>query len=246
MHLGPFYVTTPILAPPWRTGEVSEPAGTTGTRLESGALRRSPEIPRTVAPLTPTAMILIGAAIVAALYLGRDVLIPLALAILLSFALGPLVTWLYRRGLPRVPAVLTVMLLVTVLIVAFAAMVASKLTQLARQLPNYEYNLRLKARELTAAAPGGGMIDRAADFLRGFSREIDRITARPAAEPEATKHQPRHRPSRRARSRWRSTSLRHRRCRPSQLRRPDAAADRHRRYRAGLHRLRALAARGSA
>ena len=38
------------------------------------------------------------------------VLIPLALAILLSFALGPPVTWLYRRGVPRVPAVLAVLL----------------------------------------------------------------------------------------------------------------------------------------
>jgi predicted PurR-regulated permease PerM len=107
-------------------------------------------------------------------------LIPLALAILLSFALGPLVTWLYRRGLPRVPAVLTVMLLVTILIAAFVSLVASQLTHLAQQMPTYEANLRLKAREIAAAAPGGGFIDRTADFLRDFSREIDRIAAGPA------------------------------------------------------------------
>ena len=85
-------------------------------------------------------------ATIAALYLGRDVLIPLALAILLSFALGPPVTWLYRRGLPRVPAVLAVMLLVTLLLGGFAALVASQLTQLAQQLPTYEANLRIKAK----------------------------------------------------------------------------------------------------
>ena len=115
----------------------------------------------------------------AALYLGRDVLIPLALAILLSFALGPLVTWLYRRGLPRVPAVLTVMLFVTLLIGGFAALVASQLTHLGQQLPTYEANLRAKAREVAAAAPGGGVIDRTADLLRDFSREIDKITEGP-------------------------------------------------------------------
>ena len=159
--------------------ERGEPT-TAGTAEQ--AWRRTPDIPPAPPTLSPTATILAGAATVAALYLGRDVLIPLALAILLSFALGPLVTWLYRRGLPRVPSVLTVMLLVTVLLVGFAALVASQLTHLAQQLPTYEHNLRVKARELAEAAPGGGIIDRTADFLRDFGREIDRITVRAKLE----------------------------------------------------------------
>ncbi len=151
-----------------------------------GALRRSPEIPPAAAPLSPTAMILLCATTVAGLYLGRDVLIPLALAILLSFALGPLVTWLYRRGLPRVPAVLTVMLLVTLIIAGFAALVASQLTHLGQNLPTYEANLRIKGREVAAAAPSGGMINRTADLLREFNREIDKITQGPAGDtPDA-------------------------------------------------------------
>ena len=150
-------------------------------------LQRPAEIYPAATSLTPTAMILLCATSVAALYLGRDVLIPLALAILLSFALGPLVTWLYRRGLPRVPAVLTVMALVTLLLAGFAVLVASQLTHLAQQLPVYEANLRQKTHELAGAAPGRGIIDRAADFMRDFSREIDRITTGPApgAEPGA-------------------------------------------------------------
>lgn len=126
---------------------------------------------------SPTATILASVATIAALYLGRDVLIPLALAILLSFALGPPVTWLYRRGLPRVPAVLAVMLLVTLLLAGFTALVASQLTHLAQQLPTYESNLRVKAKELAEAAPSGGMFDRAADLMRDVNREIDKITA---------------------------------------------------------------------
>src|SRR3954453_4573074 len=122
-------------------------------------------------------MILLAATSVAELYLGRDVLIPLALAILLSFALGPPVTWLYRRGLPRVPAVLAVMLLVTLLLGGFTALVASQLTHLAQQLPTYEANLRVKAKELAEAAPSGGMVNRAADLMRDVNREIDKITA---------------------------------------------------------------------
>ena len=136
-------------------------------------------------------------ATIAALYLGRDVLIPLALAILLSFALGPPVTWLYRRGLPRVPAVLAVMLLVTLLLGGFTALVASQLTHLAQQLPTYEANLRVKAKELAEAAPSGGMVNRRADLMRDVNREIDKITAGgstppadSAANPAAVEAQP--------------------------------------------------------
>ena len=45
-----------------------------------------------------------------ALYFGRDVFVPLALAGLLSFALAPLIAALRRRGIPRTPAVLTVVI----------------------------------------------------------------------------------------------------------------------------------------
>lgn len=133
--------------------------------------------------MSPTATILLTVAIVAALYLGRDVLIPLALAILLSFALGPPVTWLYRRGLPRVPAVLAVMMVVTLLLGGFTALVASQLTHLAQQLPTYEMNLRAKVQEIAQAAPSGGMFSRAADLMRDVNREIDKITS-PGDRPQ--------------------------------------------------------------
>jgi predicted PurR-regulated permease PerM len=135
------------------------------------------EVASAASPLSLTATILLAVATIAALYLGRDVLIPLALAILLSFALGPPVTWLYRRGLPRVPAVLAVMFLVTLLLGGFAALVASQLTHLAQQMPTYEANLRAKAKEVAEAAPSGGLVNRAADLMRDVNREIDKITA---------------------------------------------------------------------
>jgi hypothetical protein len=50
-------------------------------------------------------------AVVVALYFGRDVFVPMAVAVLLSFALSPLVAWLRRRGLPRMPAGITVVLM---------------------------------------------------------------------------------------------------------------------------------------
>jgi len=59
----------------------------------------SPSAVKSAAGLTTVALI------IAALYVGRDLLIPLALAGLLSFILAPLVRRLADWGLPRGPAV---------------------------------------------------------------------------------------------------------------------------------------------
>jgi len=54
--------------------------------------------------------------VLAALYFGRELLAPLALAMLLTVASLPLVTWLERRGVPRIAAVLLVLLLLLSLV----------------------------------------------------------------------------------------------------------------------------------
>ena len=50
--------------------------------------------------------ILVGVVVVAALYFGREVLVPIALAVLLSFILSPCVRLLQRAHFPRVVAVI--------------------------------------------------------------------------------------------------------------------------------------------
>ena len=59
-----------------------------------------------MAPTLATFVLLVLA--VACLYWARPVLIPVAVAILLTFMLGPAVSLLQRRGLSRTPAVLIV------------------------------------------------------------------------------------------------------------------------------------------
>ena len=53
-----------------------------------------------------------GVMIVAALYFGREVPVPIALALLLSFALAPLVRLLQGWHVPRMLAVIVVVLVV--------------------------------------------------------------------------------------------------------------------------------------
>ena len=73
--------------------------------------------------------------VVGALYFGRDVFVPLALAGLLSFALAPLIAALRRRGVPRTPAVITVVMLAFLSIFVFGFVVAGQVSQLGASLP---------------------------------------------------------------------------------------------------------------
>jgi predicted PurR-regulated permease PerM len=86
--------------------------------------------------------------ITAALYFGREVLIPLALAVLISFILTPLVLLLQQLRLGRVPAALIVVALVFGGMAAVAWTMARQVVDLAKTLPKYEQNIRAKAAAL--------------------------------------------------------------------------------------------------
>ena len=95
------------------------------------------------------------AVVVAALYLAKGLLVPLTLAVLLSFLLSPLCDWLERRWLGRIPAVLvTAVLGFTVLGIA-AWTAADQMARLAPKLPEYQRNFEAKlssVNEYAAAA----------------------------------------------------------------------------------------------
>ena len=84
------------------------------------------------------------AVVVAALYLAKAVLVPLTLAVLLSFLLSPVCDWLERLRLGRIPAVLvTAILGFTVLgVVAWTATV--QMTGLVPKIPEYQKNVEAK------------------------------------------------------------------------------------------------------
>ena len=112
-------------------------------------------------------------AAIAALYFGRDILVPIALATLLSFALAPPVRWLRRINVPNLPAVLTVVTLAFLLIFACGWMLAMQATDLAQRLPAYRTNIELKIDALFESPPGGRLFERAADMVRDLGRKID-------------------------------------------------------------------------
>ena len=81
--------------------------------------------------------------IVAALYFGREVLIPITLAILLSFVLAPLAD-LLRRAIGRIPAVILSVLIAVTIFLALAGVMGMQVAELANDIPRYQTTIRQK------------------------------------------------------------------------------------------------------
>ncbi|HZB62316.1 MAG TPA: AI-2E family transporter, partial [Microvirga sp.] len=123
------------------------------------------------------------------LYFGRDIFIPFALAILLSFALTPLVNWLRRLRLPRIASVVVAVALAFVLIGGIAFVVGRQVVQLANNLPSYQTTITEKIRGLQESAPGGGVVDKVTTTIQDLSREIsgdEKASDKPPGQPGST------------------------------------------------------------
>ena len=93
-----------------------------------------------------------SAIVVAALYFARDILIPIVLAVLLTFVLTPLVTFLQRWRVPRTIAIIAAMLVAVMIILSLGTMVANQVNQLATELPRYQTTLREKVQGLAISS----------------------------------------------------------------------------------------------
>ncbi len=128
-----------------------------------------------------TMTVAIGVAMsVAALYLARDVLVPLTLSALLSFALSPPMLWMRRRGVARVPSVVVVVTLAFVGIFGLGRLVVAQMSTLADNLPSYQQNLENKIRSVQGAAGDSGVLGRAADMLRKLNDQLDNSSVAPS------------------------------------------------------------------
>jgi predicted PurR-regulated permease PerM len=130
----------------------------------------------------PLTTVLVVVAIVAALYFGREVLLPMALAVLLSFVLAPPVRLLQRLYLPRFAAVTIVVLLAFGVIFALGTLMFTQISQLAGDLPRYQSNLGEKIQTLRGATTASGTLEQASQVLRNLQKELDRPkTAKPGS-----------------------------------------------------------------
>jgi len=138
-----------------------------------------------VALLGAVATAILAVIIIATLYFGREIFIPIAMAILLSFVLAPLVGLLQRIRVPRGIAVVSVVILAFGLIFAMGSLLASQLTQLAGDLPRYQSTISEKIQSFRETTAGRGTLERASGMLKDLSKELDKPNAEsaPAAGP---------------------------------------------------------------
>ncbi|RWC86630.1 MAG: AI-2E family transporter [Mesorhizobium sp.] len=128
---------------------------------------------------------------VAALYFGREVFLPIAIALLLTFALAPLVSALKRAGIPRIAAVIVSVLGAFAALALFSFILATQVSELAQNIPVYQTNILTKIRSLKETGVGGGIIARLGKVVERVGQEIDRQeTSPPAATPEKPPREP--------------------------------------------------------
>ena len=121
---------------------------------------------------------------VAALYFARDVLIPLALAVLVSFLLAPVAERLERAGLPRVPAVLVVFVGLLAVVAVLGWVVYVQVADLAERLPQYQDEIIAKVRSVVGSEPGA--LDKARETVEKVSEAVSGATTQQATQPTTT------------------------------------------------------------
>jgi predicted PurR-regulated permease PerM len=118
--------------------------------------------------------------VVAVLRIAQDLFIPLALAVLMTFLLAPLVERLRRLHVKRIFAVVVAVAVGLTVIGALGDVVFTQVTDLARSLPGYQRQLRHNIVELRGFVRGG--VSETTKAVEQITRELERVTpARPLA-----------------------------------------------------------------
>ncbi len=110
----------------------------------------------------------VAVVVIAALFFAREVLIPVTLAVLLSFVLAPLVELLRSIRVPRPPAVLIAVIVAMGIILGLAGLIGLQIASLAEELPRYQATVENKIQTIQHVTT-----DRLAVFMRQFGHSIE-------------------------------------------------------------------------
>jgi predicted PurR-regulated permease PerM len=125
--------------------------------------------------------------VVAVLYFARELLVPLALAVLLSFVLAPIASALRRIGIPRVVGVLAAVLAAVAVMSMLGLVMGLQLSELATDIPLYQYELTRKLASINAS---GGLVERAQEMLQGLAAGAEQTAPAPAVAIDAVRPLP--------------------------------------------------------
>jgi predicted PurR-regulated permease PerM len=130
----------------------------------------------------------VAALIIAALYFGREIFVPFALAVLLSFVLAPFVMRLRSWRIPRTISVLVVVFIGFSIIFSLGGLMVSQATRLAAKLPGYQQTLSDKIESLRGLMGSSGTLEQASTVLKELTTELQhRDAAGRPADSELTR-----------------------------------------------------------
>ena len=118
---------------------------------------------------------------------------PIALAVLMSFLLAPPVRLLQGWRVPRVLAVIVVVVFAFAAIFSLGGLMVAEVNELASDLPRYQSTLRAKIQSLRGATAVTGTLERASEVLQELNSELNRpkrgaparATPTPRSEPSS-------------------------------------------------------------
>ena len=125
--------------------------------------------------------LLVGAVIISTLYFAREILVPIALAVLLSFVLAPLVRFLQRLKMPRSVAILGAVTIAMTIALGLTTMVMIEVNQLANDLPRYQTTLSYKMHALRDRVGNVGILKNASKMLKDLDKELKSADGRELA-----------------------------------------------------------------
>jgi predicted PurR-regulated permease PerM len=128
------------------------------------------------------ATLFLVAFVVAMLYVGREIFIPIAIAILVSFVLSPPILLLRRWGLGRVFSVLTVVFTALVIAFSVSAVLTRQVSELAVDLPLYQGTINAKLDDLRDAAADNALFAKVSVALKKLG-EINPHRPAPSSAP---------------------------------------------------------------
>src|SRR5688500_475765 len=126
------------------------------------------------------------AVVIAALYMAKSLLVPLTLAVLLSFLLMPVCDWLERRRLGRIPAVLVTAILGFTMLGVVTWVAVVQMTQLSPNIPRYQRNIQAKLSSVNEYAAAA--LSKITEQSPGASQ--DSLLSEQSAEPLGTTELP--------------------------------------------------------
>ena len=118
---------------------------------------------------------------VAALVVAKSILLPISLAILLSFLLTPVADRLEHWRIPRIPAVLSIVLLTFAVLGAIGWTVTEQLIDLGLQLPKHEEMLLRKIRDFKPESPTWQRVN---DTISNLRAEVSKNSADKPPNPQ--------------------------------------------------------------